>query len=58
MPEVEVLLYSVAETARALGLGENTVRKMVARGDLPARRINGRLLIPVEAVHALAGVTR
>lgn len=37
-------LLSIAETARALGSSEKTVRRMIAAGELPATRYRGRLI--------------
>ena len=41
---------SVAEAARLLGVSDRTVRRAVARGDLPHRRVGRRLLIEREAL--------
>lgn len=37
--------WSVAETARALGISERTVSKLIASGELPVSRVGRRILI-------------
>ncbi|HZU01674.1 MAG TPA: helix-turn-helix domain-containing protein [Ktedonobacteraceae bacterium] len=37
--------YTVKEAAQALGLAESTIRRAIARGVLPARKIGARLNI-------------
>jgi len=37
--------YSVAEAARVLGVPPRTIYGQVARGELPAIRLSGRILI-------------
>jgi len=37
--------YSVAEAARVLGVPSRTIYGQVARGELPAIRLSGRILI-------------
>jgi excisionase family DNA binding protein len=44
---------SVPEAARILGIGRNTAYVAVRRGDLPAVRIGGRIVVPV---HRLVGL--
>ena len=51
MPEP---LSTASETAQVLGLSPDLVRRMLRRGELPEKRIGTCVLIPVEAVHALA----
>jgi len=46
------LTYSAAEAARALGVSEWLVRRLVASGDLPSRRLGTRLVIPKRALDA------
>ena len=42
---------SIAEAAVRLDLSERTIRRMIVRGDLPARRIHKRTVrIPVAAL--------
>lgn len=48
---MEALMISVDEAASALGVSAKTVRRMISRGDLEARRIGPRLLrVPVEGL--------
>lgn len=54
--ETMKLAYSIEEVAEALGVAQSTVRKMVATGQLPVRRIGvgrGRLIIPAKAIEDL-----
>lgn len=44
---VELMAYSAAQAAEAIGVSPDRVRELCARGDLPGRRIGGRWLIPV-----------
>jgi excisionase family DNA binding protein len=41
------IAYSVREAAQALGLSIDTTYRYIADGTIPARRVGGRLLIPV-----------
>ena len=43
---IEPLCYSVPETARLLGLGRNAAYEAIKRGEIPAIRIGGRVLVP------------
>jgi len=49
-----VLLFSFRDAARRLGVGERTVRRMVAEGELSAVRLRGRVLIPASAIVRIA----
>ena len=40
----EPVELSVADAAARLGVEHKTIRRAIARGDLPARRIGGRLI--------------
>jgi excisionase family DNA binding protein len=46
--------YSVAQTARMVGVSDMTLYRAIAAGEFPAVRIRGRLVIPARAVHAMA----
>ncbi len=46
-------LISVSDTAARLGICEDTVRRWIASGALPATKIGGRVLIGRSAVDAL-----
>jgi len=41
---------TVEEAAQVVGLGRTAAYDAVKRGDLPSRRLNGRLLVPVPAL--------
>ena len=54
MTTQESQFITVAETAQRLGLSVPTVRRMIARGEIPARRFGKRTLrVPVEALAAV-----
>ena len=38
--------YSAAETAQVLGISQNTVYTLIRRGELPMKRVGGRVLVP------------
>lgn len=48
---------TVEEAAELLGLGRSAAYEAVRRGDLPARRLGRRILIPVPALLAWLGAT-
>ena len=48
------VVMSVAETARALGLSRNTIYRGIRRGQIPATRLGGLLLVPVDFVGSFA----
>lgn len=48
--EVEVLAVNVAEAARRLGVSPRTVATLVARKELPSRKIGRRRVVPVRAL--------
>jgi len=48
------LLCSVAHAAEMLGISERAVAYLLARGELPRRKIARRTLIPVAAIAAFA----
>jgi excisionase family DNA binding protein len=47
------LAYGLPELAGALGLGESTVRRLAASGQIATTRIGGRRLVPVGEVERL-----
>lgn len=47
-----VLLYSIVQAARALGVGRSTVYELIGAGDLEVVHIGRSARIPVEAIHA------
>jgi excisionase family DNA binding protein len=46
----EKLAYSVSETAEALGVAPNTIYDMVAKRQIPFRKLGSRIIIPVPAL--------
>jgi excisionase family DNA binding protein len=40
------LSWSVRQLASDLGCGQSTIRKWIAQGTVPAKRLGGRVLIP------------
>jgi hypothetical protein len=51
---VEKLLYSRRDTAEALSLSIRSVDYLITTGRLTARRVGGKILIPVSAVRRFA----
>lgn len=47
--------YRVPEVARILGLGRTATYDAIRRGDLPALRVGGRVLVPRVAIERLLG---
>ena len=45
------LLVSVSDTSKMLGVSEKTVRRCIARGDLPMVEIGRRKCIEIQAIH-------
>ena len=50
---VERKTYSVAETAKVLGIGRSAAYQAVKAGEIPSIRIGRRLLVPVQALEQL-----
>jgi excisionase family DNA binding protein len=50
-----VLAVGVPEAARRLGLSPRTVATLVARRELPSRKVGRRRIIPVAALEAFIG---
>ena len=46
----EKLAYSVSETADVLGVAPNTIYDMVAKRQIPFRKLGSRIIIPVPAL--------
>ncbi len=46
--------YSVAQVAQIFGMAPVTVYRAIRAGQFPAVRIRGRLIVPAEAVEAMA----
>jgi excisionase family DNA binding protein len=49
---VEKLLVSVDEFAEAAGVSDWTVKRLLREGVVPSVKINGRRLVPVQAIRA------
>ena len=47
-----VMAVGVAEAARRLGLSARTVATLIARRELPSRRVGRRRIIPIAALEA------
>lgn len=45
------LCYTVQEMAHVLGIGKNKAYELVNRQDFPSVRLDGRIIIPVEALN-------
>lgn len=45
--------FSVAEAARALQVGEETLRRCIKAGEFPCVRLGGRYLVPAQALEDL-----
>jgi excisionase family DNA binding protein len=44
--------YSIPEAARAMGLSESTVKRLIESGQLASKKVLRRRLIPVKAIDA------
>jgi excisionase family DNA binding protein len=52
MPSDQPLIYRVPEVARLLGCTEAVVRQMIARGQIPSRRLGRRVVVLADELHA------
>ena len=53
------LLYSVADTARMLGIGKVNLYRLIGEGQLDARALGGRTLITNDSIQAfIAGLPK
>ncbi len=50
--------YSVAETAKVLGIGRSAAYQAVNAGEIPSIRIGRRLLVPVQALEQLLSTAK
>ncbi len=50
--------YSVAETAKVLGIGRSAAYQAVKAGEIPSIRIGRRLLVPVQALEQLLSTAK
>lgn len=48
--------YSVAEVADMFGMSPMTVYRAISAGEFPAVRIRGRLIVPAQAIDAMAEI--
>jgi len=55
---VERKTYSVAETAKVLGIGRSAAYQAVNAGEIPSIRIGRRLLVPVQALEQLLSTAK
>lgn len=51
-------MYSVKEVADMLGVHENTVHRLIARGEIEAVKLGRRILIPKQHINELLGLAR
>jgi excisionase family DNA binding protein len=51
-PQQSLLALRVPAVARALGCSEANVRRMIYKGQIPARRLGGRVIVLVAEFHA------
>ena len=50
MIEMNKKVYTVEETAVALGIGRNSAYQGVKTGEIPSIKIGGRILVPTKAL--------
>lgn len=46
------LTYGLIDAARALGIGRSSIYRLIAGGQLEARALGGRTVIPAASLHA------
>lgn len=46
------LAYGIIDAARALGIGRSSIYRLIAGGQLEARALGGRTVIPAASLHA------
>lgn len=51
-------VYTIAETAKLLKVSEETVRRLIANGDLEARRVGRQYRITRETIDKYLGISR
>ncbi len=51
---VERVLYTIPETAQAMGVSTRFVWSLVYSGKLPVKRVEGRVLVPRQQLEAWA----
>ena len=56
---VEERLLPVREAAERLGVAESTLRRLIAQGEIQARKVGGKVVVPLSEIHRIAkGETR
>jgi excisionase family DNA binding protein len=55
-PKIAPICVSPRTAAETLGISHNSMRALLRRGEIPHRRMGSRILVPVAALHAYAGV--
>ena len=53
-PPTAPKFYSVAQAAAMFGMSPMTLYRAIAAGEFPAVRIRGRLIVPAQAIEAIA----
>jgi excisionase family DNA binding protein len=51
-PTKAALAYGIADAARALGIGRSSLYRLIAGGQLEARALGGRTVVPAASLHA------
>jgi excisionase family DNA binding protein len=54
---IQRLSFSLDEVAASTSLSRKTVCRLIASGNLTAKKVGGRVLVPASAVAALVGET-
>jgi excisionase family DNA binding protein len=49
-PTAERRLFSVRETCASLAVGSSTLYRLIAKGDIKARKINGKTVFTAEEI--------
>lgn len=53
-PQEAPRFYNVATVARMIGVSKITVYRAIAAGEFPAIKVRGRLIVPAQAIDAMA----
>lgn len=54
--KITPICVSPRQAAETLSISTNALRGLLRRGEIPFRRMGSRILVPVAALHAYAGV--
>jgi excisionase family DNA binding protein len=49
-PNIEPLAYSIDQAGVLLGLSPRTIKRLIARGEIIARKVGGRTILPAVAL--------